>query len=66
MEGARQVTSRMGRLFKIVPDYTILILKFLRTEISGPAFGSAEGTFSKDGKLRKEDYWKMLLRGARQ
>ena len=21
-------------------------------------FGSAEGTFSKDGKLRKEDFWK--------
>ena len=42
----------------MVPDYAISHSEIFANGDLVAMFGSAEGTFSKDGKLRKEDYWK--------
>ncbi|MBZ5508344.1 MAG: nuclear transport factor 2 family protein [Acidobacteriia bacterium] len=44
--------------FKMVPDYSISHSEIFVNENSVAVFGSAQGTFSKDGQLRKEDFWK--------
>jgi ketosteroid isomerase-like protein len=58
MEGAAKLRPAWEGYFKIVPDYTISHSEIFANGDLVAVFGSAEGTFSKDGKLRKEDYWK--------
>jgi len=45
--------------FKIVPDYSISHSEIFADGNTVAVFGSAQGTFTKDGKLKKEDFWKM-------
>ena len=58
MEGAAKMRSAWEGYFKMVPDYAISHSEIFANGDLVAMFGSAEGTFSKDGKLRKEDYWK--------
>jgi hypothetical protein len=43
----------------MVPDYTIAHSDIFANGEIVAVFGSAQGTFSKDGALRREDFWKM-------
>lgn len=44
--------------FKMVPDYLISHSEIFAQGNTVAIFGSAQGTFSKDGQLRKENFWK--------
>lgn len=58
MEGAAKMRSAWEGYFKMVPDYTISHQEILANGNTVALFGSAQGTFSKGGALRKEDFWK--------
>jgi ketosteroid isomerase-like protein len=58
IEGASKVRPAWEGYFKIVPDYTISHSEVFANGDLVAVFGSAQGTFSKDGKLRKEDFWR--------
>jgi ketosteroid isomerase-like protein len=57
-EGASKLHPAWEGYFNIVPDYTISHSEVFANGNLVALFGSAQGTFSKDGKLRKEDFWK--------
>lgn len=44
--------------FKMVPDYCISHSEIFAEGNTVAVFGSAQGTFSKDGQLAKENFWK--------
>lgn len=44
--------------FKMVPDYSISHAEIFANGDTVAMFGSAQGTFSKSGEMKKEDYWK--------
>ncbi len=50
----RNFASHGQAIFKMVPDCPIPHSGSLPIAV----FGSAQGTFSRDGQLRKEDVWK--------
>jgi ketosteroid isomerase-like protein len=56
--GAAKMRPAWEGYFKMVPDYTISHSEIFANGDLVAIFGYAEGTFSKDGKLRKEDFWK--------
>ena len=56
-EGVSKLRSAWVGYFRIVPDYTISHSEILANGETVAAFGSAQGTFTKDGNLRKEDFW---------
>jgi ketosteroid isomerase-like protein len=58
IEGAAKLRAAWDSYFKIVPDYTISHSEIFANGDTVALFGSAHGTFSKDGTLRKEDFWK--------
>lgn len=58
IEGAAKLRPAWEGYFKIVPDYTISHSEIFANGDLVAVFGSAQGTFSKDGQLRKEDPWK--------
>jgi ketosteroid isomerase-like protein len=58
IEGAAKMRPAWEGYFKMVPDYTISHSEIIANGELVAVFGSAQGTFSKDGKLRKEDFWK--------
>jgi ketosteroid isomerase-like protein len=57
VEGAIKMLPAWEAYFKIVPDYTISHSEIFSNGEVVAMFGSAQGTFLKDGKLRKEDSW---------
>ena len=57
IEGATKILPAWEGYFKIVPDYTISHAEIFASGDIVAVFGSAQGTFSKDGKLQKEDFW---------
>jgi ketosteroid isomerase-like protein len=58
IEGAAKMRPAWEGYFKMVPDYTISHSEIFATGDTVAVFGSAQGTFSKDGQIRKEDFWK--------
>lgn len=59
IEGAAEMRSAWEGYFKMVPDYAISHSDIFANAGIVAVFGSAQGTFSKDGTLRREDFWKM-------
>jgi ketosteroid isomerase-like protein len=58
MQGTEKSRAGWEGYFKMVPDYLIS-----HTEIFGQGdtvamFGVAQGTYSKDGRIVKENFWK--------
>ncbi|HEY6274633.1 MAG TPA: nuclear transport factor 2 family protein, partial [Terriglobales bacterium] len=43
--------------FKMVPDYSISHAEIFANGETIAMFGSAQGTFSKSGEMKKEDSW---------
>jgi ketosteroid isomerase-like protein len=58
IEGALKMRPAWEGYFKMVPDYTVSHSDIFANGNVVAMFGSAQGTFSKDGSLRKEDFWK--------
>ncbi len=56
--GAAKMRPAWEGYFKMVPDYTISHSEIFANGDTVAVFGSAQGTFSKDGQLKKEDFWK--------
>jgi ketosteroid isomerase-like protein len=57
IEGAAMRPAWEG-YFKMVPDYTISHSEIFANGDTVAVFGFAQGTFSKDGNLHKEDFWR--------
>ncbi len=59
LQGAQKLLAAWEGYFKMVPDYSISHSEIFAEGNTVAMFGSAQGTFTKDGKLKKEDFWKM-------
>lgn len=57
VDGAAKLRSAWEGYFKMVPDYSISHSEIFAHEDTVAMFGSAQGTFSKDGHLQKENFW---------
>lgn len=58
VEGAQKQRPAWEGYFKMVPDYTISHSEIFAEGETVAMFGSAQGTFSKNGARKKEDFWK--------
>lgn len=59
IQGTEKLRSAWAGYFKMVPDYSISHSEIFANGNTVAVFGSAQGTFSKDGQLAKENFWKM-------
>jgi len=58
LQGVQKLRAAWEGYFKMVPDYSISHSEILADGNSVAVFGSAQGTFAKDGELKKENFWK--------
>lgn len=58
IRGTEKLRSAWAGYFKMVPDYSISHSEIFADGDTVAVFGSAQGTFSKDGELNKENFWK--------
>ena len=58
IQGAEKLRSAWTGYFKMVPDYSISHSEIFAKGNTVAVFGSAQGTFSKDGQLDKRNFWK--------
>jgi len=57
IQGAEKLHLAWTGYFKMVPDYSISHSEIFAEGNTVAVFGSAQGTFSKDGQLAKENVW---------
>lgn len=57
IQGAAKLLSAWKGYFRMVPDYSITHSELFTDGNTVAVFGSARGTFSKEGQLRKDDHW---------
>jgi ketosteroid isomerase-like protein len=57
VQGIGKLRQAWQGYFNMVPDYTISHSEILAHGETVAIFGSAQGTFSKDGKMKKADFW---------
>jgi ketosteroid isomerase-like protein len=58
IQGLVKLRAAWEGYFKIVPDYSISHSEIFADGNTVAVFGSAQGTFSKDGTLAKGNFWK--------
>src|SRR5262249_24876851 len=58
IEGQAKLQAAWQGYFKMVPDYAISHAEIFADGNTVAVFGSAQGTFCKDGQLSKENFWK--------
>ena len=58
MAGLESLRKAWAGYFKMVPDYSISHSEIFADGDTVALFGSAQGTFSKSGEMKKEDFWK--------
>jgi len=58
IQGTEKLRAAWTGYFKMVPDYSISHAEVFADGNTAAIFGSAQGTFSKDGRLPKENFWK--------
>ena len=58
VEGLARLRSAWEGYFKMVPDYTISHDEIFASGDTVAMFGTAQGTFSKEGQIKKENSWK--------
>lgn len=58
IQGPEKLRAAWAGYFKMVPDYSISHSEIFAEGNTVAVFGSAQGTFPKDGQLRKKDVWK--------
>lgn len=57
IEGLPRLRSAWEGYFKMVPDYTISHAEIFVNGNTVGIFGTAQGTFSKDGIIKRENFW---------
>ncbi|MGB8131107.1 MAG: nuclear transport factor 2 family protein [Candidatus Angelobacter sp.] len=57
IQGMEKVRAAWRGYFKMVPDYSISHSDIFANENTVAVFGSARGSFSKDGQPMKENFW---------
>lgn len=57
IQGTEELRAAWRGYFKMVPDYSISHSEIFAEGNTVVMFGSAQGTFSKDGQLAKENVW---------
>src|SRR5215467_3135828 len=57
VEGLARLRSAWDGYFKMVPDYTISHDEIFASGDTVAMFGMAQGTFSKDEQIKKENFW---------
>src|SRR5689334_19929227 len=58
IQGAAKLKAAWEIYFKMVPDYSISHSEIFADGNTVAVFGSAQGTFAKDGQLNKDNAWK--------
>ena len=58
LQGTEKLRAAWEGYFKMVSDYSISHSEIFADGNTVAIFGSAQGTFSKDGQLRKENFWR--------
>ena len=58
IQGMEKLRAAWAGYFKMVPDYSISHSEIFADGNTVAVFGSAQGAFSKDGQIRKENFWK--------
>jgi ketosteroid isomerase-like protein len=58
IQGAEKLRSAWAGYFKMVPDYSISHSEIFAEGNTVTMFGFAQGTFSNDGELKNENYWR--------
>lgn len=58
IQGTEKLRSAWIGYFKMVPDYSISHSEIFADGNTVAIFGSAQGTFLKDGRLPSENFWK--------
>jgi uncharacterized protein (TIGR02246 family) len=58
IQGAERLRSAWTGYFQMVPDYSISHSEIFADGNTVAIFGSAQGTFAKNGQLAKENFWK--------
>ncbi|HET7871885.1 MAG TPA: nuclear transport factor 2 family protein [Terriglobales bacterium] len=58
VEGAQKMRPAWEGYFKMVPDYAISHSEVFANGETVAMFGSAQGTFTKNGQMKQEDFWK--------
>lgn len=58
VEGREKLRAAWEGYFRMVPDYAISHEEIFSHEDTVAVFGSAGGTFSQDGQIRKENIWR--------
>jgi ketosteroid isomerase-like protein len=55
--GIEALRKAWAGYFKMVPDYSISHTEIFLNGDTVAILGSAQGTFSRDGQMKKEDFW---------
>jgi ketosteroid isomerase-like protein len=58
LQGTEKLRAAWEGYFKMIPDYSISHSEIFADGNTVAVFGSAQGTFSKDGQLDKRNFWK--------
>ena len=58
LQGTEKLRAAWEGYFKMVPDYSISHSEIFADGNTVAVFGSAQGTFSKDGQFDKANFWK--------
>lgn len=58
IQGTEKLRTAWTGYFKMVPDYSISHSEIFAQGDTVAVFGLAQGTFSKDGQIRKENFWR--------
>ncbi|HEX3094516.1 MAG TPA: nuclear transport factor 2 family protein [Candidatus Angelobacter sp.] len=58
IQGTEKLRTAWRGYFNMVPDYSIAHSEIFADGNTVAVFGSAQGTFSRDGQLAKENFWK--------
>lgn len=58
LQGLASLRTAWEGYFKMVPDYTIFHEEIFASGSTITMFGMAQGTFARDGQVRKENFWK--------
>jgi len=58
IQGREKLRAAWAGYFKMVPDYSISHSEIFAEGNTVAVFGPAQGTFSRDGQLRQENFWK--------
>ena len=57
VQGVEKLRAAWEGYFKMVPDYSISHEEIFQQGDGVAMFGTARGTFSQDGRIRKENFW---------